>query len=226
MSVVATQTDSTIDVTPAFREDYRATEIPTGYSGWRHFAITNTFVFVSIVICAWQLESVHLWEWMLVPLVAFYANLAEYFGHRFVMHHPRRGFGLVYTRHVKQHHRFFTDAAMPVDGTRDFKAVLFPPVLLMLFLGAFGTPVALAVGYLVSANAGWLFVITGLLYFLNYEYLHLAYHLPEAHWVSRLPFMARLKRLHTLHHDQAQMAHSNFNITYPIGDWLFGTLRR
>jgi Fatty acid hydroxylase superfamily len=96
----------------------------------------------------------------------------------------------------------------------------------MLFLGAFGTPVALAVGLLLSANAGWLFAITGLLYFLNYEYLHLAYHLPEHHWVSRLPFMARLKRLHTLHHDQSQMAHRNFNITYPLGDWLFGTLRR
>jgi hypothetical protein len=225
MSVAATQADSMIDATPSFRMDYRATEIPAGYSGWRHFAITNTFVFVSVAICAWQLADVQLWEWLLVPLIALYANLAEYFGHRFVMHRPRRGFGLIYKRHVKQHHRFFTDTAMPVDSSRDFKAVLFPPILLMLFLGAFGTPVALAVGYWVSANAGWLFAITGLLYFLNYEYLHLAYHLPETHWVSRLPFMARLKRLHTRHHDQAQMAHGNFNITYPIGDWLFRTLR-
>lgn len=218
--------DKTIDNCHAFRDSYRTSAIAAGYSGWRHFAITNAFVIVSAAICGWQLESVRLWEWMLVPLVAMYANLAEYFGHRFVMHRPRRGFGLIYKRHVKQHHRFFTDTAMPVDSSRDFKAVLFPPILLMLFLGAFGTPVALAVGYFASANAGWLFAITGLLYFLNYEYLHLAYHLPEAHWVSRLPFMARLKRLHTLHHDQAQMAHSNFNITYPIGDWLFGTLRR
>ena len=218
--------DKTIDNCHAFRDSYRTSAIAAGYSGWRHFAITNAFVIVSAAICGWQLESVRLWEWMLVPLVAMYANLAEYFGHRFVMHRPRRGFGLIYKRHVKQHHRFFTDTAMPVDSSRDFKAVLFPPILLMLFLGAFGTPVALAVGCFASANAGWLFAITGLLYFLNYEYLHLAYHLPEAHWVSRLPFMARLKRLHTLHHDQAQMAHSNFNITYPIGDWLFGTLRR
>jgi hypothetical protein len=218
--------ENAIENARAFRSEYRLLEIPASYSGWRHFAITNTFVFVAVAICAWQLADVQLWEWMLVPLVALYANLAEYFGHRFVMHRPRLGFGLIYKRHVKQHHRFFTDTAMPVDEARDFRAVLFPPVLLMLFLGAFGTPVAFAVGYLVSANAGWLFAITGLLYFLNYEYLHLAYHLPEAHWVSRLPFMARLKRLHTLHHDQAQMAHSNFNITYPVGDWLFGTLRR
>lgn len=83
----------------------------------------------------------------------------------------------------------------------------------MLFLGAFGTPVAIAVGYFANANAGWLFAITGLWYFLSYEYLHLAYHLPESHWVSRLPFMDRLKRLHTVNHDQTRITHANFNIT-------------
>lgn len=212
-------------LTQSDRKQYRESEVPVNYSGWRHFAITNGLVLASVAACAWQLNEVKLWEWLSVPLIALYANLAEYFGHRFVMHRPRRGFGLIYKRHVKQHHRFFTDTAMPVDSSRDFKAVLFPPILLMLFLGAFGTPMALAVGYFASANAGWLFAITGLLYFLNYEYLHLAYHLPEAHWVSRLPFMAKLKRLHTRHHDPSQMAHSNFNITYPVGDWLFRTLR-
>jgi hypothetical protein len=220
------QNDTSAETAFAFRKTYRTTEIPSGYSGWRHFAVTNGLVLVSVAACAWQLNDVQLWEWLSVPLIALYANLAEYFGHRFVMHRPRRGFGLIYKRHVKQHHRFFTDTAMPVDGPRDFKAVLFPPILLMLFLGAFGTPVALAVGYFASANAGWLFAITGLLYFLNYEYLHLAYHLPESHWVARLPFMARLKRLHAVHHDQARMTHANFNITYPVGDWLFGTLRK
>jgi len=220
------QYKTSVESIPSFLDASRTTEIPGGYSGWRHFAVTNALVLVSVAACAWQLNDVQLWEWLSVPLIALYANLAEYFGHRFVMHRPRRGFGLIYKRHVKQHHRFFTDTAMPVDGPRDFKAVLFPPILLMLFLGAFGTPVALAVGYFGSANAGWLFAITGLLYFLNYEYLHLAYHLPESHWVARLPFMARLKRLHAVHHDQGLMAHANFNITYPVGDWLFGTLRK
>jgi sterol desaturase/sphingolipid hydroxylase (fatty acid hydroxylase superfamily) len=32
--------------------------------------------------------------------------------------------------------------------------------------------------------------------------------------------------LHQLHHDPRLMAHYNFNITYPIGDLLFGTLWR
>ncbi len=38
--------------------------------------------------------------------------------------------------------------------------------------------------------------------------------------------MDRLRRLHTLHHRPSLMQTRNFNITYPIGDWLFGTLYR
>ena len=52
------------------------------------------------------------------PLAMSYANLAEYLGHRYPMHRPWRGLGLVYRRHAAQHHRFFSDEAMPIDGLR------------------------------------------------------------------------------------------------------------
>jgi hypothetical protein len=32
--------------------------------------------------------------------------------------------------------------------------------------------------------------------------------------------------LHTAHHDPHLMARYNFNISYPLGDWLCGTLYR
>ena len=131
----------------------------------------------------------------------------------------------MFKRHVKQHHRFFTDTTIPVDSIRDFKVVLFPPFVIAFFLLGFGTPLALLIGYLAGTNAALLFVITGLLYFLNYEYLHLAYHLPNGHWVARLPIVSRMRRVHQAHHDQRIMTACNFNITYPIGDWLFRTLR-
>ena len=38
--------------------------------------------------------------------------------------------------------------------------------------------------------------------------------------------MKRLRWLHTTHHDPVLMQRYNFNITYPIGDWVFGTLYR
>jgi hypothetical protein len=142
------------------------------------------------------------------------------------MHHPRRGLKLVYQRHAGQHHRFFTSDCMALEGLRDLKAVLFPAVMIGFFLLCFALPVGLLLGWLASANVAWLFVATAVGYFLNYELLHLAYHLPAASPLGRWPFLARLKRLHLLHHDPRLMAHYNFNITYPIGDLLFGTLYR
>lgn len=67
---------------------------------------------------------------------------------------------------------------------------------------------------------------TSLAYFLNYEVLHLVYHLPTRYAVARWPLVGRLRRLHQDHHDPRLMARYNFNITYPIGDRLFGTLYR
>ena len=38
--------------------------------------------------------------------------------------------------------------------------------------------------------------------------------------------MQTLRRHHTRHHDLALMGRWNFNITFPIADWLFGTYYR
>jgi hypothetical protein len=70
----------------------------------------------------------------------------------------------------------------------------------------------------------WLFVASGIAYFLNYEVLHTAYHLPEAHWLARNGLVKRLRWLHTIHHDPrrwpAQLQHQLPGLC----DWLFGTL--
>jgi hypothetical protein len=208
-----------------FRADYRATEIPAGYRGGVHLLFTFGVGTAVLVACLLQLHDVRPLEWLTLPAALLYANAAEYFGHRFPMHRPFRGLGLVYRRHAGQHHRFFTDAAMPVESWRDFRALLFPPILVIFFFGLFGVPVWFVLAWTLSANVAWLFIAAGLAYFLNYELLHMAYHLPEANPLARNPLIRRLRWLHQTHHDQASMAHWNFNITYPVCDWLFGTLK-
>jgi len=209
----------------AFRSSYRQTLIGPHYRGWLHFAFTLCMTSVTIIACAWQLHHVSWAELATVPLTFLYANFAEYFGHRGPMHHPRRGLRLIFERHARQHHRFFTHESMAFDSSRDFKAVLFPPILVTFFLVAFGTPVALFLAWIATPNVAYLFALTGTAYFLNYELLHFAYHLPREHAVSRVPGMRVLRRHHTLHHDPALMTHYNFNITYPLADWMLGTLR-
>ncbi len=92
--------------------------------------------------------------------------------------------------------------------------------------GVVATPVGALLFWFFSANAGWLYVTVAMSYFLTYEWLHFAYHLPEGTLVGRLPFVAALRRHHTRHHDLALMGKYNFNITFPICDWLYGTTYR
>ena len=216
----------TADAVAAYREQYRQEHVPPGYQGWRHLLFTFGIGGAAMAGAILQLDQVRPLEWLAIPLTFLYTNFAEYWGHRGPMHHLKRGFRLVYERHTRQHHRFFTDQRMELDGLRDLRAVLFPPVLMIFFFTAFALPVGLLLAWVASPNVAWLYIATSLGYFLNYEFLHMAYHLPASHPVARWPLVGRLKGLHQAHHDPRVMASCNFNITYPIFDAVFGTLRR
>lgn len=208
----------------AFRAGYRCDEIPPRYRGGLHALFTFGGTMLALLACLWQLDAVRPWEWLTVPIAIVYANLVEYAAHRFPMHRPMRGLRLIYRRHAGQHHRFFTDQAMPFEDWRDLRAVLFPPLLVLFFFGGFALPVWLLLAATLSPNIAWLFIASGLAYYLHYELLHTAYHAPAGSWPTRQPWLARLQHLHQTHHDPRLMAQRNFNITWPLGDWLFGTL--
>ena len=212
-----------MDKTERFRESYRQTQIGPGYQGWAHFAFTTGVCSLIIAGCLWRLQDVSVWEWLTVPITLVFANLVEPFGHRKAMHHRVRGLGLLFERHAGQHHRFFQPGRMAYDSSRDFKAVLFPPVLIVFFFGAFALPVGLLIAAFGSANVGYLFVASAIGYFLNYELLHFAWHMREDSWVFRVPGMRALRRVHHTHHHPELMSHYNFNVTYPLADWLHGT---
>jgi len=208
-----------------FRDEYRRTELGPHYTGWGHFAFTSLGSLAAIGFAISRVRGIHGWEWLVVPLTFLFANFAEYFGHKGPMHHLRPGLRLLFQRHTQQHHRFFTADHMECTRTTDFKMILFPPVMLVFFLGGIATPVGLIVYYLLSPNAGWLFAATAVGYFLTYEWLHFAYHQPTQGLWAAIPGLARLRRHHQLHHDPLRMDR-NFNITFPIADALLGTMDR
>jgi hypothetical protein len=207
----------------AFRDDYRKRNIGPLYRGWIHFAFTSIGSLSVIAIAVSRVHDVRGPEWLVVPLTFLFANFAEYHGHKGPMHHPRKGARLLFQRHTKEHHHYFTHEAMSYESSRDFKMVLFPPVMLLFFLGVLAMPVAAGLFYLATPNAGWLYVAVAMSYFLSYEWLHFAYHLHPRARAARLPFLARLRRHHERHHDPSLMGRYNFNITFPVCDWLYGT---
>ena len=206
-----------------FREEYRAREIGRHYIGWLHFAFTTCGCLAVIGLAASRLSNVVWHQWLTIPLTFVVANGVEYAGHKGPMHHPVTGLGLIFRRHTLQHHHFYTHDAMAAESARDFKMTLFPPVLLLFFLGAIAVPIGAAIFVLVSENSGWLFVATAMAYFLTYEWLHFSYHLPPDSFVGRRWIVRVLRRHHTAHHDKALMSRWNFNITFPVFDRLLGT---
>ena len=209
-----------------FREEYRKSQIGPFYSGWAHFAFTSI---ASLVVIGFAISRVHapsLLELCTIPVSFLIANAAEYFGHRGPMHRPRPGLGLLFQRHTREHHHFYTNDAMSYESSRDFKMVLFPPVMLFFFLGVLATPIGFLLYRLVSPNAGWIFVVVAMSYFLTYEWLHFIYHLSPDSMVGGSPLFRALRRHHQNHHDKALMGKYNFNITFPICDRIMGTTYR
>ncbi len=211
------------DRTAAFRAQWRSQNVGPRYQGWLHFAFTTSGALAAVVFAASRLHDVRGWEWLVLPAGFLVANVAEYLGHRGPMHHPTAGLRLLHRRHSLEHHRYYTHERMAAESHVDFKMVLFPPVMLVFFLGALATPIGAAAYFLVSPNAGWLFGCVGVGYFLTYEWLHWSYHQPADSVIGRLGLVRVLRRHHTLHHDPAHMQRANFNITFPVADALFGT---
>lgn len=209
----------------AFRTQQRTGYIGAGYSGWVHLAIS---VGGSVVLSAFLLRFVHRVrpaEWLTVPGGVLVANFVEYVAHRVPMHRPTRFLRAVYHWHTMQHHRFFTPEAMAFESMRDLKVVLFPPLIVSLFLGGAGVPISLALGFGWSANAGLLYSATSLLYFGVYELLHLAFHLPVEHPLAQVKWLRRMGDKHVRHHLPRLMSQANFNVFFAWMDRLFGTYR-
>jgi len=209
--------------TPAGRERIVAGIAP-GYRGELHFLGLLAEVALLLGAAAWWLHDVRPWEWLLVPAALVFGNGVEWLIHRGPLHHPWPP-RLSYNRHTLTHHAAFSDEDMSVHSWRELRIVLFPlyalPALELLVL-----PVVALVWWTLGRNAAALFVIASVLYYLLYELLHLAYHLPADHAVARSRVVGWLRQQHQRHHDPRRMTEGNFNVSIPLFDWLLGTRLR
>ena len=193
----------------AFRAAFRA-RIAPAYAGWAHVALIFALGAAAIWYCSRQIDHPAWYEFLVVPLAFVISNAFEWWIHKYVMHRPVKGLMGIYNRHTLAHHQFFTDVEPAFDNSRDFRIVFFPPPAAIL--GAFGLP-----------NAGWLLLITNVGLYLNYEFFHYCCHVRDDSIVRHIPLINSIRRHHIAHHDTAIMMERNFNLTYPIADWFFGT---
>lgn len=215
--------------TTQFRSRYRE-GISARYSGWLH----GGFVFgaggIGMLYCfsqtAVQAQGLSPWHALLVPLALLITNVGEYVAHRQLGHKKRSWAKLFYSRHTGDHHTFFTHEDYLIDNTRDLRVVLFPAFLLVAVALLVATPLGAFTGWLLGPAAGWLLAGSLLLGYLMYEFVHLCDHLPASNPLTRLPGVRQMREHHRLHHDPSIATEKNFNVTFPLTDYLLGTKYR
>ena len=205
-----------------FRQRYRAAISPR-YSVWTHAGFVLLYGLGCIVWLASTIDTVSPWEWLTVPVALVFFNWGEYTVHKQLGHVKTRWGSLFYQRHTGDHHSFFVEGHMRYEQPRDWRVILFPAWLVVIF-SAVAWAVWWGLGQALGGAVGALFAITLLAGYLSYEILHACEHLPGEHPVARLPWVRHMRRLHELHHRPELMRTRNFNIVFPLTDWLMGTL--
>ena len=208
--------------TDQFRQQYRR-RINRYYSAVAHLLFVFGVGGAMVIFCYWQLPSVSIVTWLALLFALLLGNVGEYLAHRLLGHKKRRFAGLFYARHSGDHHTFFTDQDYTIDTLRDLRVVLFPAFLLPAVTLLIALPAAALAAWLFGAEAGWSMAAGVLLAYLLYEFIHLCDHLPDQHWLARLPAIRSLRAHHRRHHHPLGRAH-NFNVTLPLTDLLSGTL--
>jgi hypothetical protein len=205
-----------------FREEYQA-QIRPGYSGHVHIGVIYVVGLAMITWCISQMHGAR-WEWLLVIPVFAFSNWFEWWIHTNVMHRLVDVWALraIYDRHTRQHHQYFTDNEMTVGSAREWRIIFFPWRALFSFM-AMGAPFALALAWLVNANAGYILMVTIVGQYLIYETFHFSCHVHDNWIVRNVPFVNTIRRHHTAHHNYGIMMKRNMNLTFPIADWYMGT---
>lgn len=197
--------------------------IPSWYSPALHLAVPTVVVLGVMAGALCALRSPRPLDWLAVPLTLLGAFAFEWRVHKSVLHRRTPGLSLLYERHELAHHVIYTYDDMTMRSRREWWLVLMPAYAVVL-VAIFNAPVTLGVRYLFGHDPACLYLATSMFFFLTYEWLHLAYHLPEDSFVGRLGLVRSLRELHRRHHDPRLMKRWNFNVTVPVFDWIHRSL--
>jgi hypothetical protein len=198
--------------------------MPRWYSPWAHLACTTGLGVVCLALGVIEVHHVRPLEWLVMPAVWLVANGFEWRVHKDVLH-KRMPFPAsnIYDQHTPNHHAVYMTNDMSMRSTREFRMVLMPAIGVAGIIVSIA-PFAALVGLLLGANSGWLVFVSGGIYMVVYELTHLGYHVPADSFVGRMKLVRVLRRHHAVHHDPRLMNRWNFNVTFPLFDWLHGTI--
>jgi hypothetical protein len=191
--------------------------ISEGYSPWLHLGLTVGSGLAVLAVAVWFIRALEPLELLVVPAMFLVANAGEWWVHRDLLHKRIRPFTILYDQHTPLHHVAYQYDTMGIRSLQELRLILIPPFgVAMITLGV--APFALLAGWLLTANCGWLVLVTAAIYVVVYELLHLTYHLPADGAVGRLALVGWLREHHRRHHDPRLMQRWNMNVSFPLWD--------
>lgn len=197
--------------------------IPARYSPQVHFVVPALLGLAVLGFCVWGARNVQPVEWLTVPATLFSGFAFEWRVHKSVLHRRLPLLGTLYERHELKHHVLYTFDRMEMRSPSETWLILMPTYAIVLVFGMM-VPLVAAVWWFATLNVALIMLATSMLFFLAYEWFHLAYHLPLDHPIARIGLIRRLREVHRRHHDPRLMKRWNFNVTFPLFDWIHGTL--
>ena len=196
--------------------------VSEGYNPWLHLCLTVGSGVAVLAVSIWFIEALDVLELLVIPAMFLAANAGEWRVHRDLLHKRIRLFTILYDQHTPLHHVAYQYDTMGIRSLRELKLILIPSFgVAMITVGV--APFALLAGWLVTANCGWLVLVTSALYVVIYELLHLTYHLPPNSALGRLSVVGWLREHHRRHHDPRLMQRWNMNVSFPLWDLVRGT---
>ena len=153
-----------------------------------------------------------------------FGNFSVYMIHRYPLHRYWKWHEFPYHEHTVKHHSYYQYHDLEIYKFKDIANIVFPPQVVLAFVIGYIPVVYFLCQLVMSQNAAWLVVLGSAIYFLLYETMHTISHAPEGHWILKVKFFSFMKNHHRIHHHQRLMSKWNFNIVYPLFDWLTGCM--
>lgn len=199
--------------------------IPSWYRPLPHAIVPSVLGITIITFCLYLMFNVQWISFLAIPITLFFLFGFEWLVHKYVLHAKQPLLGQIYQLHELSHHVIYTHEKMAMSDQKELYFIMMPPyaILLVFFLIA---PLAFGLGVIFSLNVACLILITAMLFFLIYEWLHFSYHQPPNSFLGRNRIVRKLRRLHRRHHNPRLMKRWNFNVTIPVFDWILGTFWR
>jgi hypothetical protein len=203
--------------------DSAVAAIPRWYCPALHLLFPSAVGLSIIGFAVHALRDLHLWQLCAVPVTFVLSNITEWRGHKYILHRRTRYAATLYERHTPLHHRIYVTSDMAMRSRREFRLVLIPAYGILLIALQL-LPLLGLLLLLGQANMALLMLATSMGYVLSYEWLHLSYHLPPQSFIGRRALVRVLRHHHAIHHDPALMQRWNMNVTFPLWDWVKGTI--